>query len=133
MEGDGVISSLVTKREADGDLLVSATELFAMLCCVWDAVVPQPLNRCPQIHFAGLTGGTSITNRPYLGHPDLVTMEPEDEIPRVFDCWSLWLREAGICDSLDDVDLLEMHVFGCQPKSPNPLVDPTGCEWAGWP
>ena len=60
-------------------------------------------------------------------------MEPEDEIPRVFDCWSLWLREAGICDSLDDVDLLEMHVFGCQPKSPNPLVDPTGCEWADWP
>ena len=32
MEGDGVISSLVTKEEADGDLL---------------------------IHFAGLTGGTS--------------------------------------------------------------------------
>ena len=94
---------------------------------------PQPLCRCRQIHFAGLTGGTSITNRPYLGHPDLVTMEPEDEIPRVFDCWSLWLREAGICDSLDDVDLLEMHVFGCQPKSPNPLVDPTGCEWADWP
>lgn len=39
MEGDGVISSLVTKREADGDLL---------------------------IHFAGLTGGTSITSRPCL-------------------------------------------------------------------
>ena len=37
MEGDGVISSLVTKREADGDLLVSAAELFAMalLCLGW--------------------------------------------------------------------------------------------------
>ena len=36
------------------------------------------------------------------------------------------LRDAGICDSLSDVDFLEIHAFGCQPKSPNPLVDPTG-------
>lgn len=53
-----------------------------------------------------------ITNRKYLGHDDLVTMEPAEEIPRVFDCWSYWLSAAGICDSLDDVDMLEMHVFG---------------------
>ena len=53
-----------------------------------------------------------ITNRKYLGHDDLVTMEPSEEIPRVFDCWSYWLSAAGICDSLDDVDMLEMHVFG---------------------
>ena len=53
-----------------------------------------------------------ITNRKYLGHDDLVTMEPSEEIPRVFDCWSHWLSAAGICDSLDDVDMLEMHVFG---------------------
>ena len=53
-----------------------------------------------------------ITNRKYLGHDDLVSMEPSEEIPRVFDCWSHWLSAAGICDSLDDVDMLEMHVFG---------------------
>ncbi len=55
---------------------------------------------------------TGITNRKYLGHNDLVSMEPSEEIPRVFDCWSHWLSAAGICDSLDDVDMLEMHVFG---------------------
>ncbi len=33
---------------------------------------------------------------------------------------------GGICQSLRDVDFIEIHAFGCQPKSPNPLVDPTG-------
>jgi hypothetical protein len=36
------------------------------------------------------------------------------------------LKEAGICESLADIDFLEIHAFGCQPKSPNPLVDPAG-------
>ena len=40
--------------------------------------------------------------------------------------FELWLREAGICDSLRCVDFIEVHAFGCQPKSPNPLVDPLG-------
>ena len=36
------------------------------------------------------------------------------------------MKEAGICDSLRDVDFIEVHAFGCQPKAPNPLVDPAG-------
>jgi hypothetical protein len=36
------------------------------------------------------------------------------------------LQEAEICESLRDVDFIEIHAFGCQPKSPNPQVDPTG-------
>ena len=40
--------------------------------------------------------------------------------------WEKWLQEAGICDSLQDVDFIEIHAFGCAPKSPNPLVDPLG-------
>ena len=67
-------------------------------------------------------------------------MSPEVEIPRVFDCWSYWLAEAGLCGDIKEVDLLEMQVrtlnasprgrleasskpgglnlqvFGCQPK-----------------
>ena len=35
-------------------------------------------------------------------------------------------RDAGIADSLRDVDFIEMHAFGCQPKQPNPLLDPSG-------
>jgi hypothetical protein len=94
----GIISSLVTRRDSDGDLT---------------------------IHFAGLTGGTSVTDRDYLGHgSDLARMAPEIEIPRVFDCWGYWLKEAGLCDSLADVDLIEMQVFGCQPKDVNPLTSP---------
>jgi hypothetical protein len=92
-----VLSSLVTEEQPDGDL---------------------------KIHFAGLTGGYSAKG--VLGLDELVTMDPAREIPLVFQCWEKWLREAGICESLRDVDFIEMHAFGCQPKSPNPLVDPLG-------
>jgi len=92
-----VLSALVTEEQPDGDL---------------------------KICFAGLTGGYSAKN--VLGLDELVTMDPHREIPLVFQCWEKWLRDAGICDSLRDVDFIEIHAFGCQPKSPNPLVDPLG-------
>lgn len=43
-----------------------------------------------------------------------------------FACWESWLRGAGLCASLSDVDFIEIHAFGCQPKSPSPLTDPQG-------
>jgi hypothetical protein len=92
-----VLSSLVTEELPDGDL---------------------------KIYFAGLTGGYSAQG--VLGRDELVTMDPKREIPLVFQSWESWLRDAGICDSLRDVDFLEIHAFGCQPKSPSPLVDPAG-------
>jgi len=92
-----VLSSLVTEELPDGDL---------------------------KIHFAGLTGGYSAKG--VLNLDELTSMEPEKEIPLVFKSWESWLKEAGICDSLKDVDFIEIHAFGCQPKSPNPLVDPAG-------
>jgi hypothetical protein len=92
-----VLSSLVTEELPDGDLKIS---------------------------FAGLTGGYSAKN--ILGRDELVSMDPAREIPLVFECWERWLQEAGICESLRDVDFIEIHAFGCQPKNPHPLVDPTG-------
>lgn len=92
-----VLSALVTEEQPDGDL---------------------------RIHFAGLTGGYSAKG--VLGLDELVTMDPHREIPLVFQCWEKWLKDAGICDALADVDFIEVHAFGCQPKSPNPLVDPAG-------
>lgn len=92
-----VLSSLVTEELPDGDLKIS---------------------------FAGLTGGYSAQG--VLGLDELVTMDPAREVPLVFACYEKWLRDAGICDSLRDVDFIEVHAFGCQPKSPNPLVDPAG-------
>src|SRR5215212_4249224 len=92
-----VLSALVTEELADGDL---------------------------KIHFAGLTGGYSAKG--VLNLDELVTMDPHREIPLVFQCWELWLQQAGICQSLRDIDFIEVHAFGCQPKSPNPLVDPIG-------
>ena len=77
-----------------------------------------------KIHFAGLTGGYSA--RGVLGLDELVTMDPEREIPLVFRCWELWLQQAGICASLSDVDFIEIHAFGCLPKTPNPVLDPAG-------
>lgn len=92
-----VLSALVTEEQPDGDL---------------------------RIHFAGLTGGYSAKN--VLGLDELVTMDPHREIPLVFQCWEKWLKDAGICEALSDVDFIEVHAFGCQPKSPNPLTDPAG-------
>lgn len=92
-----VLSALVTEELPDGDLKIS---------------------------FAGLTGGYSAQS--VLGRDELVTMDPHREIPLVFTCWEQWLRDAGICDSLREVDFIEIHAFGCQPKSPSPLVDPLG-------
>lgn len=97
-EGDApVLSALVTEEQADGDL---------------------------KIYFSGLTGGYSAQN--VLGLDEVVTMDPVREIPLVFRCWESWLQEAGICDSIRDIDFIEIHAFGCQPKGPNPLLDPTG-------
>jgi len=94
---DPVFSALVTEELPDGDLRIS---------------------------FAGLTGGYSAKG--VLGLEKLVTMAPEEEIPLVFKSWELWLQDAGICESLKDIDFIEVHAFACQPKSPNPLVDPLG-------
>ena len=92
-----VLSCLVTEEVGDGDL---------------------------KIYFAGLTGGYSAKG--VLGREELVSMDPAREIPLVFQSWERWLQEAGICQALSEVDFIEIHAFGCQPKAPNPLVDPLG-------
>lgn len=91
------LSNLVTEELPDGDL---------------------------KICFAGLTGGYSAKG--VLNLDELVTMDPEQEIPLVFKCWESWLQEAELCESLKQIDFIEVHAFGCQPKSPNPMVDPIG-------
>lgn len=70
-----------------------------------------------------MTGGTAATN--ILG-VELARMDPEREIPRVFDVWEMYVREAGICQSLADLDFLEVHSFGGAPKQPDPRTDPQG-------
>jgi hypothetical protein len=77
-----------------------------------------------KIYLSGLTGGYSAKG--ILKLDELAFMNPEVEIPLVFKCWETWLQEAGICDSIAEVDFVEIHAFGCQPKSPSPLVDPVG-------
>jgi hypothetical protein len=97
-EGDTpVLSNLVVETLPDGDL---------------------------KIYFSGLTGGHSATT--ILGLDKVTSMDPEQEVPLVFACWEKWLQEAGICMSIADVDFLEIHAFGAQPKAPNPLADPLG-------
>tara|TARA_B100001013_G_C24597053_1_gene437232 strand:- start:383 stop:901 length:519 start_codon:yes stop_codon:yes gene_type:complete len=91
------LSCLVTEEQFDGDL---------------------------KIYFAGLTGGYSAKG--VLGLDELTTMEPSIEVPLVFKSWEKWLQDAEICDSLADIDFIEMHAFGAQPKSPSPLSDPEG-------
>src|SRR3954470_9855795 len=82
-----VLSALVTEEQADGDL---------------------------RIHFAGLTGGYSAKS--VLGLDELVSMDPSREVTLVFQCWEKWLQDAGIAKSLREVDFVEMHAFGAQPK-----------------
>lgn len=92
-----VLSALVTEAQPDGDL---------------------------KVYFAGLTGGHSAQS--VLGLDHVVSMDPHQEIPLVFRSWEKWLQEAGLCESLEEIDFIEVHAFGCQPKTPNPLVDPAG-------
>jgi hypothetical protein len=92
-----VLSALVTEEQPDGDL---------------------------KIYFSGLTGAHSA--RGILGLDQLVTMDPVREVPLIFQCWEKWLRDAGLAQSLSEVDFLEVHAFACQPKSPNPYADPAG-------
>lgn len=92
-----VFSYVVTELQSDGDL---------------------------KVYLAGLTGGQSASRN--LGLAEVVRMDPEREIPLVFRTWTEWLKEAGVCESVAELDFIEMHAFGCMPKSPNPLVDPLG-------
>lgn len=77
-----------------------------------------------KVYLAGVTGGESATR--HLGLSDTARMDPDKEIPRVFQAWESWLVEAEVCAALSELDFIEMHVFGCQPKSPHPLADPAG-------
>ncbi|MFH1568992.1 MAG: hypothetical protein ABIL09_13430 [Gemmatimonadota bacterium] len=77
-----------------------------------------------KIYFAGLTGGYSAKG--ILGLDELVSMSPKVEVELVFRCWEKWLQEAGICDSISQIDFVEVHAFAAQPKSPNPWLDPKG-------
>jgi hypothetical protein len=91
-----VLSPLVTEELPDGDL---------------------------RMLFASRTGDYSAKS--ILGRDQLVTMDPLREIPLVFACWEAGSRKRGSASRLRDVDFIEIHAFGCQPKNPNPLVDPT--------
>ena len=77
-----------------------------------------------KIYFAGLTGGHSAKG--VLERDKLITMEPSVEVELVFRSWESWLREAEICDSISKIDFVELHAFGAQPKSVNPIADPEG-------
>lgn len=87
-----------------------------------DLVVEELDNGDLKIRFVGMTGALAATNE--LGLDEVARMDPTREIPRVFDTWELYVREAGICDSLTELDFLEVHAFGAAPKSPSPLTEP---------
>lgn len=77
-----------------------------------------------KIYFAGLTGGHSAKD--VLERDELTTMEPTIEVELVFRSWEAWLREAKICESISQIDFIELHAFGAQPKNVNPIVNPEG-------
>ena len=89
-----------------------------------DLVVEELDNSDLKIRFVGMTGALAATNE--LGLHDVAKMNPEREIPLIFDTWEMYLQKAGICQSLAEVDFLEVHSFGAAPKAPNSLVDPEG-------
>ena len=89
-----------------------------------DLVVEELDNGDLKIRFVGMTGAIAASRE--LGLNEIAKMQPEKEIPRIFDTWEMYLREAGICQTLAEVDFLEVHSFGAAPKSPNMVVDPEG-------
>ena len=91
-----------------------------------DLVVEELDNGDMKIRFVGMSGALAATNE--LGLGDVASMDPTNEIPRLFDTWGMYVREAGICGGLSDLDFLEVHSFGAAPKQPNPIVDPEGYQ-----
>ncbi len=89
-----------------------------------DLVVEELDNGDLKIRFVGMTGAQAATNE--LGLDDTARMDPAREIPRLFDTWDMYVRDAGICSGLAELDFLEVHSFGAAPKSPNPSTDPEG-------
>tara|TARA_B100000902_G_C27167404_1_gene841940 strand:+ start:141 stop:656 length:516 start_codon:yes stop_codon:yes gene_type:complete len=89
-----------------------------------DLVVEDLDNGDLKIRFVGMTGALAATNE--LELEDVAKMNPTLEIPRIFDTWEMYLKEAEICESLAEVDFLEVHSFGAAPKTPNALVDSEG-------
>lgn len=89
-----------------------------------DLVVEELDNGDLKIRFVGMTGAIAASRE--LGLAEIAKMQPEKEIPRIFDTWEMYLREAGICQTLAEVDFLEVHSFGAAPKAPNMVVDPEG-------
>ena len=79
-----------------------------------DVVTEELDNGDLRIHFAGKTGR------------DNEAQDPEKEIPSIFRNWEACVKEAGICDSLTELDFLEIHSFGAAPKAPSPIADPEG-------
>ena len=77
-----------------------------------------------KIHFVGMTGALAATGE--LRLDEMAEMDPEHEIPRIFQTWDLYVREAGICSGLAELEFLEVHSFGAAPKSPDPRIDPEG-------
>jgi hypothetical protein len=76
-----------------------SNELFS------DLVVEEMDNGDLKIRFVGMTGALAATNELGL---------------------EMYLQAAGLCQSLAEVDFLEVHSFGAAPKGPNALVDPEG-------
>ena len=89
-----------------------------------DLVVEELDNGDLKIRFVGMTGAIAASRE--LGLDEIAKMHPEKEIPRLFDTWEMYLQEAGICQSLGELDFLEVHAFGAAPKTPNMVVDPEG-------
>jgi len=67
-----------------------------------DLVVEELDNGDLKIRFVGMTGARAATSE--LDLEEVARMDPSREIPRTFDTWEMYLREAGICQSLADRD-----------------------------
>ena len=66
-----------------------------------DLVVEELDNGDLKIRFVGMTGAQAATNE--LGLSETARMDPKLEIPRTFDTWDMYVREAGICSCLADL------------------------------
>ena len=77
-----------------------------------DLVVEKLDNGDLKIRFVGMTGAVAASNE--LGLDEIARMDPAREIPRIFDTWEMYVREAGLCNSLAELDFLEVHSWSRQ-------------------
>jgi hypothetical protein len=128
-EAAPVLSALVTEEQADGDLRIYLSGLTGGFSAyntlgLSELAAMDPEQEVPLVFRCWERCKLNRSTRTH--RRCLVPGAPQISPDRLPVLTYTGLQLAGVCDSICDIDFIEMHAFAGQPKSPSPLADPAG-------